>query len=115
MATVELPAQSFGAVIALYSLFHIPLDEQRTLIGSVRRWLRPGGLFLATVSNNPWTGVEEDWLGAGATMWWAEERADTHLDWLLGAGFEVRWRRFVPEGDGGHELILAVAGRSAKT
>lgn len=28
-------------------------------------------------------------------------------DWLSDAGFSVVWVRFIPEGDGGHTLVLA--------
>jgi SAM-dependent methyltransferase len=109
MASVELPVDSFDAAIALYSIFHLPLREQRSLIGSVRRWLRKGGLFLAIVPTGPWTGIEEDWLGSGAEMWWSQERPEVYGGWLSDAGFDVRWRRFVPEdARRGHDLVLAI-------
>jgi len=40
---VEFPASSLDAVISLYTLIHMPLDEQPPLLGRVGRWLRPGG------------------------------------------------------------------------
>jgi ubiquinone/menaquinone biosynthesis C-methylase UbiE len=110
IASIEFSDCSFDAVIALYSIFHLPLDEQRTLIGSVRRWLGAGGQFLVILPAGEWTGTEENWLGAGATMWWSEERPEVYDGWLTDAGFDIRWRRFVPEGDAGHDLVLAVAG-----
>jgi len=114
IASVEFPPDSFDAVIALYSIFHLPLDEQRSLLGSVRRWLREGGLFLAILPAGEWTGTEEDWLGAGATMWWAQERPEVYESWLADVGFTARWRRFVPEEPGkGHDLVLAIAGEAA--
>lgn len=112
IGTIEFPANSFDAVIALYSIFHLPLWEQRTLIGSVRRWLGDGGLFLVILPAGEWTGTEEDWLGAGATMWWSQERPEVYESWLADSGFTTRWRRFVPEEPGkGHDLVLAVADR----
>jgi len=110
VASAEFPAASFDAVIALYSIFHLPLDEQRALLGSVRRWLSEGGRFLAILPSGAWTGTEENWLDAGAPMWWSQECPEVYERWLADAGFTVRWRRFVPEDDAGHDLVLAVAG-----
>jgi len=109
IASVEFEPRSFDAVIALYCIFHLPLEEQRTLFESVRRWLRDGGVFLAILPAGPWTGTEEDWLGAGATMWWTQERPEVYDQWLAEAGFQRRWRRYVPERDAGHDLVLAIA------
>ncbi|TMD08873.1 MAG: hypothetical protein E6J02_03910 [Chloroflexi bacterium] len=33
-----------------------------------------------------------------------------YLDWLSQAGLDPSWHRFVPEGTGGHTLVLAQAG-----
>ncbi len=110
MTDIVFPAEYFDAVIALYSIFHVPLHEQRLLIASVGRWLRPGGLFLATLPTGEWTGTEEDWLGAGAAMWWSQERPEVYRMWFAEAALRERWQRFVPEGSGGHDLVLATAG-----
>jgi SAM-dependent methyltransferase len=40
---VRFPAASFDAVVSLYALIHIPLEEQPALLGRIGRWLRPGG------------------------------------------------------------------------
>jgi SAM-dependent methyltransferase len=108
IASVEFEP-GFDAVIALYCIFHLPLEEQRTLLVSVRRWLRDGGPFLAILPAGPWTGTEENWLGAGGMMWWTQERPEVYDAWLAEAGFRRRWRRYVPERDAGHDLVLSIA------
>ncbi|MFI8456632.1 class I SAM-dependent methyltransferase [Kitasatospora sp. NPDC085464] len=40
---LELPQESFDAVICLYALIHIPLEEQPALLERIASWLRPGG------------------------------------------------------------------------
>jgi SAM-dependent methyltransferase len=64
MTTLDFPAASFDAVVAFYSLTHVPRDEQGPLLERVARWLRPGGVFIASmgVEEDP-GGVEHDWLG----------------------------------------------------
>lgn len=108
VTSMDLPPASLDAVVAFYSLIHIPVEEQPHLLARVGGWLRSGGVAMLIVGVGAWTGTEEDWLGA--TMYWSHADRETYLGWLSAAGFSVVWDRFVPEGDGGHTLILARAG-----
>jgi ubiquinone/menaquinone biosynthesis C-methylase UbiE len=108
MTTLRFAAESFSAITCFYALIHVPLAEQPTLLADIRRWLLPGGLFLATVGHQAWTGLEKDWLGvAGGDMWWSHADAPTYRRWLADAGLRVELESFVPEGAGGHTLVLA--------
>ena len=108
MSTVEFAAASFDAIVCFYALIHVPLAEQPAILRSIARWLRPGGIFIATVGHEAWTGVEKDWLGVeGGDMWWSHADADTYRGWLVDAGLTVELETFVPEGAGGHTFILA--------
>jgi hypothetical protein len=51
-----------------------------------------------------WTGTE-DFLGAD--MFWDHADTATYLGWLTAAGLPPAWHRFIPEGNGGHTLVLA--------
>jgi ubiquinone/menaquinone biosynthesis C-methylase UbiE len=108
MTTLRFPDESFGAITCFFALIHLPLAEQPTLLRDIRRWLLPGGLFLATVGHGAWTGVEKDWLGIpGGDMWWSHADAATYRGWFAEAGLRVEFEAFVPEGAGGHTLLLA--------
>jgi SAM-dependent methyltransferase len=107
MTEVRFPASAFDAVVALYSLIHVPVGEQPPLLARIHDWLRPGGPLLATVGVDAWTGSEDDWLGSGATMWWSHADEETYLGWLDAAGFDLIERTFVPEGTTGHVFVLA--------
>jgi GrpB-like predicted nucleotidyltransferase (UPF0157 family)/SAM-dependent methyltransferase len=106
--------RSFDAVIALYSLLHVPLDEQRGLYARIAGWLRPGGLLLATVGAGRYRGVEEGWLDVeGADLFFDHADAETHVAMLAAAGFAVETVEHAPEGENGHTLVearLAAAG-----
>ncbi|MFD2077923.1 Methyltransferase domain-containing protein [Actinopolymorpha cephalotaxi] len=102
---VEFPAGSFDAVVCLYALIHVPLDEQPALLARIASWLRPGGRLLATAGHTAWTGSEENWLGA--PMWWSHADAATYRGWLTRAGLTITGEEFVPEGDSGHSLFRA--------
>jgi SAM-dependent methyltransferase len=108
MTTLRFPNESFGAITCLFALIHLPLVDQPTLLRNVAQWLRPGGLFMATVGHQAWTGLEKDWLGVkGGDMWWSHADAETYRRWLVEAGLRLEIERFVPEGAGGHALVLA--------
>ena len=108
MATLAFPDASFDAVVCLYAIIHLPLAEQPELLRNVGRWLRPGGVLVATVGHGVWTGTERDWLGVpGGDMWWDHADAATYRRWLAEAGLVVEEERFVPEGAGGHAFMLA--------
>ena len=40
-------------------------------------------------------------------MYWSHADRATYVAWLEQTGFEVLWTRFIPEGTGGHTLVLA--------
>lgn len=107
MTTWDTAAASFDAIASFYALIHVPLPDQRALFARIRRWLRPGGYFLAIVGYGAWTGVEEY---LGAPMFWDHADVNTYLTWFREAGLEPIWNRFIPEGESGHALILARAG-----
>jgi SAM-dependent methyltransferase len=102
-----LEPASFDAVIALYSLIHLPLAVQPPVIGQVSNCLVDGGLLLATVGWEAWTGSDSDWLGGGVGMWWSQTDQATYRNWLEAAGLEVVQGSFVPDGESGHALFWA--------
>ncbi|WP_427893793.1 class I SAM-dependent methyltransferase [Kribbella sp. GL6] len=105
--TLEVAPGSLDAVVSLYALIHLPLDEQPVLLERIGGWLRPGGIFLCTTWHTAWTGTEDDWLGGGTEMWWSHADAATYRRWLVAAGLTVEAESFVPEGSGGHALFWA--------
>ncbi|MFF5900780.1 class I SAM-dependent methyltransferase [Streptomyces argenteolus] len=105
--SVIFPVATFDAVVSLYALIHVPLEEQPPLLEKIASWLRPGGWFLCVTGQHAWTGTDENWLGSGVTMWWSHADADTNRSWIARAGLTVDHEEIVPEGDGGHALFWA--------
>jgi cyclopropane fatty-acyl-phospholipid synthase-like methyltransferase len=106
MTALRLRPASLDAVVSFYALIHVPLTDQQSLFPRIRSWLRPGGLFLATVGAGRWTGTE---CYLGTDMFWDHADTDTYLRWFHEAAMTPIWHRFVPEGNSGHSLILARA------
>jgi SAM-dependent methyltransferase len=107
MTEVRFRPETFGGIVCLYALIHVPLEEQRPLLDRMYRWLLPGGILLVTTGEEAYTGVEENWLGSNAPMYWSHADAAAYERWLTEAGFKILRRSRVPEGESGHALFLA--------
>lgn len=84
---VELPPGSFDAVVSLFVLTHIPREELPPLLRSIGRWLRPGGLFLATMSVKGRGEFVQEWLGV--PMFFSSITADESRRIVRDAGLEL--------------------------
>ncbi|MEV4128070.1 class I SAM-dependent methyltransferase [Nocardia sp. NPDC049707] len=65
---IDFEPESFDAVVCLYMLIHLPLDQQFPLLAKIAGWLRPQGLLVTTTGHRAWTGSDDNWLGSGTTM-----------------------------------------------
>ena len=106
---LDFPAEAFDAVTALYSIVHVPRDEHAAFFRRIRGWLRPGGLFLASLSHIGGPDRIEEWLEV--EMFFSGFDAETNRGLLLEAGFEllvdeVVWMR-EPEGETAFLWVLA--------
>ena len=101
---LELGPASFDAVVSLFMLGHIPRLDQEPLLRKVATWLRPGGLFVATLGTSGDDDVvEDDWLGA--PMFFASYDEETNVRMLERAGFVLDEARVVPFEEPGHGLV----------
>jgi SAM-dependent methyltransferase len=108
MTELAFAPETFAAIVSFYAIIHIPVAEQPALLANIYHWLQPGGYFMATVGSDAWTGTEADWLDvAGGLMYWSHADTATYQQWCENQGFRICWIRFIPEGNGGHTLLLA--------
>jgi SAM-dependent methyltransferase len=112
VTTLDRPAASVDAVVAFYSLTHVPRDEHPALFAAIRRWLRPGGVFIASlgVEDDP-GGVEADWLGV--EMYFSHYSARVNRRLLAEAGLVVEQADVVIEPEDRHDArFLWVVARA---
>ena len=102
MTALDLEPASFDAVVAYYSLTHVPRDEQPDLLAGIRRWLRPGGLFLASMGADDEPGdVEADWLGVD--MYFSHFGAKANRRLVEKAGFVIESAEVAVEPEDRHD------------
>jgi SAM-dependent methyltransferase len=87
MSAMALDAECFDAIGAFYSITHIPAAEQGDLFKRIANWLRPGGVFVASLG----TGASGDWIGEwlGTTMFFSHNSEATSLALLTEAGMVI--------------------------
>ena len=88
MGSLELSPRSFDAVVALYSIIHLPRQEHPALLRAIARWLRPGGFFVAAMGageSDDW--YEDDWLGA--PMFWSHYGSAQNQALVAASGLRV--------------------------
>ncbi|MBW3657933.1 MAG: class I SAM-dependent methyltransferase [Actinobacteria bacterium] len=108
ITAARFPPDWFDAVVAFWSIIHVPVSRQPGLLDRIATWSRPGAWFTATVGVTAWTGVEQDWLGVtGSSMYWSHTDRPTFRGWLTERGFTIDRENFVPEGESGHQWVLA--------
>jgi SAM-dependent methyltransferase len=89
MASVTFPPSNFDGVCAFYSLTHLPREELPPLLHKVTSWLKPGGLFVASMSSGEDPGgVEDDWVG-GVPMYFTGYAAEKNEELVEDAGPRV--------------------------
>jgi cyclopropane fatty-acyl-phospholipid synthase-like methyltransferase len=108
MTELSLPPGGFDAILSLYAIIHVPLEEQPDLFQKISTWLKQDGWLLCTVGHRKWTGTEDNWLGVeGATMFWSHADEKTYEGWFEDLGFQIVENVFIPEGKEGHTAFLA--------
>jgi cyclopropane fatty-acyl-phospholipid synthase-like methyltransferase len=101
---LELPAESYDAVVSIYMFGHIPPAEQGELVERIADWLRPGGWLLTTMGagDDEPENVESDWLGA--PMYFAGVGRERSVGLLATAGLKVDRAETVAQVEHGEEV-----------
>ena len=115
--SVDFPPAHFDAVVAVYSIFHLPREEHAELFRRIYRWLKPEGYLMATVSFWNEVGyIEDDFFGA--TMYWSNHALDEYKEILEGLGFSLLEATIIGHGyddstqkhDESHPLVFTQKG-----
>ena len=87
MLDLDLPEASFDGIAAFYSISHVPREQHPRVFSLVRRWLRPGGVFLASLGVGDIPGWTGEWLGV--PMFFSSHSADANRRLLEEAGLSI--------------------------
>jgi SAM-dependent methyltransferase len=99
MMNLSFAVGEFDAVVAMYSLIHLPRVEQPALIEKASQWLKTGGWLLVNfgAAEDEWS-VEREWLGEeDGVMFWSGWGVERSCEIVREAGLEVRIRDVVSD------------------
>ena len=112
VTAMEFEDGEFDGATALYSIGHLPVDEHEVVFARLARWLRPGGLLLASLPADEDPGSTGAWLD-GVEMFFASLGAARYEQILRDQGWRVIAARIgvanEPEGDARFFWVLATA------
>lgn len=110
MASVQFPPRSFDLITAFYSIIHVPRAEHSGLFTQVAGWLRPGGVFVATLGGSMHETTAHDWLGV--PMYWSHFDPATTTELVEQAGLDILTASLDTEIEDGQKVsFLALSAR----
>ncbi|KFY32454.1 hypothetical protein V493_00187 [Pseudogymnoascus sp. VKM F-4281 (FW-2241)] len=100
MTKLEFEPASLDAVVAFYSIFHLPREEQPVLFKKIYSWMKPGSYLLCNLAATDIPGsTAENWLGS--SMYWSSFDVETNLGLLKEAGFTVTEHEILEDDEDG--------------
>jgi SAM-dependent methyltransferase len=113
MTHVEIAPRSFDAVAAFYSITHVPRDEHAELVRRIANWLKPGGVFLASLGADQSPEWRGNWLGA--EMFFSHYGAEVNEQLVRDAGFNIEEAVVVQQDNEDGRFLWVVARPVAST
>lgn len=91
MLALDFPPATFDAVVGMYSIIHLPREEQVLMLKKIVLWLKPGGWMLANFGAAETKAIEaQNWLGEEkGWMYWSGWGAEGTLEKIREAGLEI--------------------------
>ncbi len=87
MTDINLPNNSFDAIVAFYSIIHVPREEHKTLLQKLHSLLKKGGYILITMGSDEWEDTSEDFHGA--KMFWSHYDSKKNIKLVKESGFDI--------------------------
>ena len=89
MTKLSFPETTFEAVVAMYCIFHLTLDDQKSMMDKAYAWLKPGGCLLINFADTK-TQEAGQWLQwLGGTSFIASAASEGSREMVKAAGFAI--------------------------
>jgi SAM-dependent methyltransferase len=106
---LELEAQTFDGIIAVYAMSHTPRDHHAALFQKIAGWLKPGGWFLASLGAQGCPDTVQRWLGV--EMFFSSHDGATNRRLITKSGLTIKLHELVsmrePESEATFLWVLA--------
>ncbi|ORX95340.1 S-adenosyl-L-methionine-dependent methyltransferase [Basidiobolus meristosporus CBS 931.73] len=94
---------TFDAVVAFFSIIHVPRDMQLVLLENIYNWLKPGGYFICNLATMDVPVIyDPNWIGA--PMYWSSWSCSKIREHLSSVGFVFVDDEVIVENEHGAEI-----------
>lgn len=107
LSRIAFAPRSFDLVVAFWSLIHVRRELHGAVLARIAAWLRPGGVFAATLGSGDNPAERADFHGA--PMFWSHFDADTNRRLLVQAGLRIVQADVVEDEGERHLWVIAAA------
>lgn len=102
---LRFEANHFDAIYAIFSLIHLPPNDQKTAIANIFKWLKPGGLVFMNFSGDPEASVSvHQWIDDKTEMYWSALGLSGYDEQLKDVGFDIVVREVAINVEDGREI-----------
>ena len=95
---------------AFYSITHVPRDEHAALLRRIATWLKPSGIFLASLGARESADWRGNWLGV--EMFFSHYGADVNTQLVCHAGLIIEQSELVDQDNEDGRFLWVVARRA---
>jgi ubiquinone/menaquinone biosynthesis C-methylase UbiE len=106
MNDLDFEDETFDAISALYSIFHVPKEKHFSILQNFYRMLKPGGILFFCVGTNE--GDDLSTFLGDIDMFWSNYAPEKTKQLVKDAGFELLFGEVLDRGD---ELQFWVFGQ----
>jgi cyclopropane fatty-acyl-phospholipid synthase-like methyltransferase len=107
MTSVDIAPVSFDGVAAFYSITHVPRDEHAALFRRIAGWLKPSGVFLASLGADESADWRGNWLGA--EMFFSHYGTEVNKQLVHQAGFDIEQATVINQDNEDGRFLWVVA------
>ena len=105
MTEIDFKPGSFDAIAAFYSIIHVPRELHAELFARICLWLKPGGLFVASLGARDNPGGVDAWID-DVPMYWSGHDAETNMAMLEAAGLSLLRHKVLQNFEDDQEVMF---------
>jgi len=110
---LEFEPSFFDGIVSFYCFNHIPRDSYGELLAKFHKWLKTGGLLIASFGIGDTEGWTGEWLGT--TTFFSSYGQQETISLVKKQGFEIEERVVETASENGTEVsFLWITARNAK-
>ncbi|CAK1359930.1 unnamed protein product [Cercospora beticola] len=85
MSELAFEPASFDGITCFYAIFHLPREDQKTMLANIHSWLRPGGMLVFNTATVDEEEIHGEMMGHG--MFWSSFDTEGNRKMVEDAGF----------------------------